>query len=197
MEYALLVPIVASLLSKQHPQLQKPLLIAHAQPTPTQPPEIMPVMGAQLVLVAILLTVPVLLAALQLISACAQPTPMEMMRMEIVLLVQMVVPLLLKRKAEEPPQSLIARVWPTRTAARRRACFVMVRVSVMLTADRLRIASAQPTPMPHLEPMTILEPVQLVPVLVLNASVLLAVLPLRLACAQPTTMEPLTMLPRA
>ena len=97
MEYALLVPIVAFLLPKQHPQLQKPLPIAHAQPTPTQPPEIMPVMGAQLVLVAILLTVPVLLAALQLISACAQPTPMEMMRMGIVLLVQMVVPLLLKQ----------------------------------------------------------------------------------------------------
>ena len=60
-------------------------------------------------------------------------------------LVQMVVPLMLKRKAEEPPQLLIARAWPTRTAARRRASFVLVRVPVMLTADRLRIASAQPT----------------------------------------------------
>ena len=112
-------------------------------------------------------------------------------------LVQMVVPLMLKRKAEEPPQLLIARAWPTRTAARRRASFVLVRVPVMLTAVQSRTASAQPTRMPHREPMTILEPVQLVPVLVLNASVLLAVLPLRLACAQPTTMEPLTMLPRA
>ena len=97
----------------------------------------------------------------------------------------------------DPLQLLHARAWPTRTAARRRACFAMVLVPVMLTAVRSRTASAQPTPMPHLEPMTILEPVQLVPVLVLNASVLLAVLPLRLACAQPTTMEPLTMLPRA
>ena len=113
--------------------------------------------------------------------------------MEIVLLVQMVVPLMLKQEPRSQPQWLHARVWPTRTAARRRACFVMVRVPVMLTADRLRIASAQPTPMPHLEPMTILETVQLVPVLVLNASVLLAALLLRLACARPTTMEPLTM----
>ncbi len=94
MENALLVPIVASLLPKQHPQMAKSLLIAHAQPTPM---EAMLVPDAQLVLVAILLTVPVLLAALQLISACAQPTPMEMMRMGIVLLVQMVVPLLLKQ----------------------------------------------------------------------------------------------------
>ena len=109
-------------------------------------------------------------------------------------LVVTVVPLLLKRKAEEPPQLLIARAWPTRTAARRRASFVLVHVPVMLTADRLRTASAQPTPMPHLEPMTILETAQLVPVLVLNAPVLLAALPLRLACARPTTMEPLTML---
>ena len=104
MEYALLVPIVASLLPKQHPQLQKPLLIAHAQPTPTQPMERMPLVDAQLVLVATLLTVPVLLAALQLISACAQPTPMEMMRMEIVLLVQMVVPLMLKQEPRSQPQ---------------------------------------------------------------------------------------------
>ena len=78
-----------------------------------------------------------------------------------------------------------------------RAWLVMVPVPLMLAVLRQLIASAQPTPMPHLEPMTILEPVQLVPVLVLNAPVLLAVLPLRLACAQPTTMEPLTMLPRA
>ena len=109
-------------------------------------------------------------------------------------LVQMVVPLMLKQKAEGLPQLLIARAWPTRTAARRRASFVLVRVPVMLTADRLRTASVQPTRMPHLEPMTILEHAQLVPVLVLNAPVLLAALPLRLACAQPTTMEPLTML---
>ena len=109
-------------------------------------------------------------------------------------LVVTVVPLLLKRKAEEPPQLLIARVRPTRTAARRRASFVLVRVPVMLTAVQSRTASAQPTPMPHLEPMTILEHAQLVPVLVLNAPVLLAALPLRLACARPTTMEPLTML---
>ena len=113
------------------------------------------------------------------------------------LLVQIVAPLLLKRKAEEPPQLLHARVRPTRTAARRRASFVLVLVPVLPTAGRSLIACAQPTPTPHLEPMTILEPVQLVPVLVLNAPVLLAVLPLRLACAQPTTMEPLTMLPRA
>ena len=112
-------------------------------------------------------------------------------------LVQMVVPLLLKRKAEEPPQLLRARVRPTRTAARRRACSVLRVVLVLLTAGWSRTASVQPTPMPHLEPMTILEHAQLVPVLVLNAAVLLAVLPLRLACAQPTTMEPLTMLPRA
>jgi hypothetical protein len=68
----------------------------------------------------------------------------------------------------------------------------MVLVSVLLAALLLLIASAQPTPMPHLEPMTILH-AQLVPVLVLNASVLLAVLLLRLACAQPTSMELLTM----
>ena len=109
-------------------------------------------------------------------------------------LVQMVVPLMLKRKAEEPPQLLIARAWPTRTAARRRASFVLVRVPVMLTAVQSRTASAQPTRMPHREPMTILEHAQLVPVLVLNAPVLLAAFPLRLACARPTTMEPLTML---
>ena len=145
MEYALLVPIVASLLPKQHPQMQKPLLIAHAQLTPTQPPEIMPVMGAQLVLVAILLTVPVLLAALQLISACAQPTPMEMMRMGIVLLVQMVVPLVLKQEPQSQPQWLHARAWPTRTAARRRASFVIVTVPVLPTAMRLQTACAQPT----------------------------------------------------
>ena len=114
--------------------------------------------------------------------------------MEHALLVQIVAPLLLKRKAEEPPQWLIARVRPTRTAARRRASFVMVRVPVMLTAVQSRTASAQPTPMPHLEPMTILETAQLVPVLVLNAPVLLAALPQLLACARPTTMEPLTML---
>ena len=108
-------------------------------------------------------------------------------------LVQIVAPLMLKRKAEEPPQWLIARAWPTRTAARRRANFVMVCVPVMLKADRLRIACAQPTPMPHPEPITILGHAQLVPVLVLNASVLLAALLQRLACVRPTTMEPLTM----
>ena len=113
------------------------------------------------------------------------------------LLVQIVAPLLLKRKAEEPPQLLHARVRPTRTAARRRASFVLVHVPVMLTAVQSRTASAQPTPMPHLEPMIILEHVQLVAVPALNAPALLAALPLRLACAQPTTMEPLTMLPRA
>ena len=63
------------------------------------------------------------------------------------LLVQIVAPLLLKRKAEEPPQWLIARVRPTRTAVRRRACFAMVRVPVLLTALRLLIACAQPTSM--------------------------------------------------
>ena len=146
MEYALLVPIVASLLPKQHPQQQKPLLIAHAQPTPTQPMERMPLVDAQLVLVAILLTVPVLLAALQLISACAQPTPMEMMRMEIVLLVQMVVPLMLKQEPRSQPQWLIARVWPTRTAVRRRASFVIVTVPVPPTAMRLLTACVQSTP---------------------------------------------------
>ena len=52
------------------------------------------------------------------------------------LLVQIVAPLLLKRKAEEPPQLLHARVRPTRTAARRRASFVMVRVPVLPTAMR-------------------------------------------------------------
>ena len=52
------------------------------------------------------------------------------------LLVQIVAPLLLKRKAEEPPQLLHARVWPTRTAARRRACFVMLTVPVLPTAMR-------------------------------------------------------------
>ena len=133
MENALLVPIVASLLSKQHPRMAKSLLIAHAQPTPM---ELMLMLDAQLVLVAILLTVPVLLAALQLISACAQPTPMEMMRMEIVLLVQMMVPLMLKQEPQSQPQWLHARVWPTRTVARRRACFVMVTVPVLPTATR-------------------------------------------------------------
>ena len=76
-------------------------------------------------------------------------------------LVQIVAPLMLRRKAEEPPQLLHARVRPTRTAARRRASFVLVRVPVMLTAVRSLIVCAQPTRMPHLEPMTILEPVQL------------------------------------
>ena len=61
MEYALLVPIVASLLSKQHLQLQKPLPIAHAQPTPMEP---MLMLDAQLVTVAIVCNAPVLLAAL-------------------------------------------------------------------------------------------------------------------------------------
>ena len=75
-----------------------------------------------------------------------QSTPTETKRMGHARLVITVVPLLLKRKAEEAPQLLIARVWPTRTAARRRACFVLVHVPVMLTAMRLLIASAQPTP---------------------------------------------------
>ena len=65
-------------------------------------------------------------------------------------LVVTVVPLLLKRKAEEPPQLLRARAWPTRTAARRRASFVFLRVPVLPTAVRSLIASARPTPMPHL-----------------------------------------------
>jgi len=83
-----------------------------------------------------------------------QSTPTETRRMGHARLVITVVPLLLKRKAEEPPQLLIARAWPTRTVARRRASFVLVRVPVMLTAVQSRTASAQPTRMPRLVPMT-------------------------------------------
>ena len=109
------------------------------------------------------------------------------------LLVQIVAPLLLKQHLQQQPQLLPVLVRQTRTAVRRRASFVLVLVPVLPTAVQSLIACAQPTPMPHLEPMTILEHVQLVPVLVLNAPVLLAVLPQLLACVQPTTMEPLTM----
>jgi hypothetical protein len=84
----------------------------------------------------VILPVQVVLAALRLLSACAQPTSMGMLRMEYALLAITVVPLLLKRKAEEPPQLLHARVRPTRTAARRRACFVMLTVPVLPTAMR-------------------------------------------------------------
>ena len=85
---------------------------------------------------------------------------------------------------------LLARVQPTPTAALRHVCFVLLPVPVPLAANRSVIASAQPTPMPHLEPTIILEHVLLVIMAVmLNEPAGLAALPLRLACAQPTTME--------
>ena len=96
----------------------------------------------------------------------------------------------------DPLRLLPVLVRQTRTVARRSASFVLVLVPVLPTAVQSLIACVQPTPMPHLAPMTILEYAQLVPVLELNAPVLLAVLPQLLACAQPTTMEPLTILPR-
>ena len=119
MEHALLVLMVAPLLLKQEPQLPIQLLNAYVLQATTLrmaqlAPRVLSVwpirtklvpqtevqICAWLVIVPILLTVPVLLAALQLISACAQPTPMEMMRMEHALLVPIVASLLLKQKPQ-------------------------------------------------------------------------------------------------
>ena len=82
MEYALLVPIVASLLPKQHPQLQKPLLIAHAQSTPT---ESIAVLDALLVRMEVPRSVGLLLLMLafaERIFFAAQPSaiPVTLMR---------------------------------------------------------------------------------------------------------------------
>jgi hypothetical protein len=63
---------------------------------------------------------------------------------------------------------------------------VLVNVPVLKAVAQSPIASAQPTHMPHLVPMTILEHAQLV---TLAVQAQLAVFWLLLACVQPTPTE--------
>ena len=129
---------------------------------------------------------PVLLAVHLPLLACAQPTSMETMQIMHALLVLTAALQMLKQNLRLLPQLLPVPVRLTRTAAPRRAYLALVHVLVMPTAVRLLIASAQPTHLPRLVPMTTRGRAQHVTV---PAPALLAVhLPL-LACAQPTSME--------